>query len=202
MQDDIAKILLTESQILSRLDHLAQKITGDFRGKEMTVVGILNGSCLFLGDLLRRIPLPLTVDCVSVASYHGGTVSSGRVEFMQKSLPAVRERSVLLVDDILDTGRTLAMVRQLLLEEAGAAEVRSCVLLKKCVERAVAIEADYAGFEIPNEFVVGYGLDYMGHYRNLPYIGVLKPEAISRMASQVTKSATEPPPGQERQGEC
>ncbi|MCX7868722.1 MAG: hypoxanthine phosphoribosyltransferase, partial [Terrimicrobiaceae bacterium] len=166
MQDDIAKVLLTERQILTRLDEVAEGITRDFRGRPMTVVGILNGSCLFLGDLLRRIPLPLTVDCVSVASYHGGMSSSGRVELVQKSLPAVRGRSVLLVDDILDTGRTLAAVRALLAEEAGAAEIRCCVLLRKAVERAVAIEADYVAFEIPNEFVVGYGLDYMGHYRN------------------------------------
>ena len=181
MQDDIAKILLSESRILARLDELGEQITRDFRGKPMTVVAILNGSCLFLGDLLRRIPLPLTVECISVASYHGGTSSSGKVELMQKSLPAVAGRNVLLVDDILDTGRTLSMVRALLAEFAGADEVRTCVLLRKRVERAVAIEADYAAFEIPNEFVVGYGLDYLGHYRNLPFIGVLKPEVIERM---------------------
>lgn len=182
MENDIAKILLPEREILQRLDELAACITRDFQGQLMSVVGILNGSCIFLADLLRRIPLPLTVECVPAASYHGGTTSSGKVEIPLRDPPLLRRRGVLLVDDILDTGRTLAAVRQFLIERAGAQHVRTCVLLRKAVSRAVEIEPDYVAFDIPNEFVVGYGLDYMGHYRNLPFIGVLTPEAIARLA--------------------
>ncbi len=180
MGKDIGRILYHESTILARLDELAATITTDYSERPLTVVGILNGSCLFLGDLLRRIPLPLQVDCLSVASYHGGTRSTGTVTFRQTSLPEVAGRDVLVVDDILDTGRTLAAVCGKLLQECRAARVRSCVLLDKDVPRAEPIEPDYLGFKIANAFVVGYGLDYMGHYRNLPFIGVLTPEAIAR----------------------
>jgi len=178
MQDDIAKILLHESTILARLDELAYQITQDYREKPLTVIGILNGSCLFLADLLRRIPIPLQIDCLSIASYHGGLESSGAVAFRQSELPNVAGRHVLLVDDILDTGVTLHVV----CEKIGSLEplsLRTCVLLKKDVPRKAEFDADYVGFAIPNEFVVGYGLDYQQHYRNLPFIGVLSEEAIS-----------------------
>jgi len=177
---DIGKVLFHESTILARLDEIAAEITRDYRGREVTVVGILNGSCLFLGDLLRRIPLPLKVDCLGVASYHGGTKSSGTVAFRQHELPDVAGRHVLLVDDILDTGRTLAAVKRTFMETGSVGSVRSCVLLDKNVAREENVAADYVGFTIPNEFVVGYGLDYMGHYRNLPFIGVLTEQAIAR----------------------
>jgi 16S rRNA (cytidine1402-2'-O)-methyltransferase len=180
MIKDIGRILYHESTILTRLDELAATITRDYSGRPLTVVGILNGSCLFLGDLLRRIPIPLQVDCLSVASYHGGTRSSGTVTFRQTSLPDVAGRDVLVVDDILDTGRTLAAVCRILSRDGRAAGVRSCVLLDKDIPRAEPVEPDYLGFKIANEFVVGYGLDYMGQYRNLPFIGVLTPEAIAR----------------------
>lgn len=184
MIDDIQKVLFHESTILARLDEIAGRIVEDYRGKDVTVVGILNGSCLFLGDLLRRIPLPLKVDCLSVASYHGGTKSTGTVVFRQGDLPDVAGRHVLLVDDILDTGRTLAAVKRRFEEDGSVADVRTCVLLRKDVPREEAISSDYIGFDIPNEFVVGYGLDYMGHYRNLPFIGVLNEEAIARKGAR------------------
>lgn len=180
MHDDIAEILIHESTILARLDGIAREITRDFRGRSFTVVGILNGSCIFLGDLLRRIPLPLKIECLSVASYHGGTKSSGEVSFLQSRLPDVKDRDVLLVDDILDTGRTLAAVRDRLINVCGALSVRTCVLLRKDIPREIDITADYVAFDIPDAFVVGYGLDFMGHYRNLPYIGILAPHAASR----------------------
>ncbi|GAB4166624.1 MAG: hypoxanthine phosphoribosyltransferase [Terrimicrobiaceae bacterium] len=179
MKEDIERVLITEEEIRERLDHLAKEITEDSADRQLTVVGILNGSCLFLGDLLRRIPLPLTVDCISVASYHGGTSSSGHVTFRQTQLPEVNGRDVLLVDDILDTGRTIQAVRQAL-TGAGARSVKSCVLVRKAVKRVDTVGADYVGFDIGSEFVVGYGLDYMGHYRNLPFIGVLHPDAVQR----------------------
>lgn len=182
---DIGKVLFHESTILARLDEIAAEITKDYRGREITVVGILNGSCLFLGDLLRRIPLPLKVDCLAVASYHGGTKSSGTVSFRQHELPDVAGRHVLIVDDILDTGRTLAAVKRTFMETGSAESVRSCVLLDKNVPREEDVSSDYVGFTIPNEFVVGYGLDYMGHYRNLPFIGVLTDEAIARKGASL-----------------
>lgn len=192
MIEDIGRTLVGEEEIGVRLRELGREITRDLRGKELTVVGILNGSCLFLGDLLRQIPLPLKVECVSVASYHGGTRSSGQVLFRQADPPDVAGRSVLLVDDILDTGRTLAAVKRLLFDAAGAAEVRSCVLLEKDVLRAEAVHAEYVGFHISNAFVVGYGLDYMGHYRNLPFIGVLKDDAIARWRAQTPRADLSP----------
>jgi len=181
MTDDVAKILLGERVILSRLDELALRITEDYRGKELTVIAILNGSFIFLADLLRRIPLPVQVESLSIASYDG-VKSTGSVEFRQSRLADVRGRHVLLLDDILDSGLTLYAVRERLADGTGALSIRSCVLLRKSVPRSRQVDADYVGFDIPDEFVVGYGLDYNERYRNLPYIGVLTDEAIRRYA--------------------
>jgi hypoxanthine phosphoribosyltransferase len=180
MLTDIEKVLLEESAIHARLDELARELVRDYEGRHVTFVAILNGSCLFLADLLRRIPLPLKVDCLSVASYHGGTQSSGTVQFRQSDLPDVSGRHVLLLDDILDTGRTLAAVKRRFEEDGNAVSVKTCVLLRKDIPREEDVSADYIGFDIPNEFVVGYGLDFMGLYRNLPFIGVLNEQAIAR----------------------
>ncbi|MFZ9920816.1 MAG: hypoxanthine phosphoribosyltransferase [Terrimicrobiaceae bacterium] len=181
MVADIARVLYHESTILSRLDELAHRITTDYSDKELTVVSILNGSFIFMADLLRRVPLPLQIDSWSVSSYHG-MKSRGQIQFRQQEIADVRGRHVLLLDDILDSGLTLRAIKERLAAESGALSIRSCVLLRKNVERDSATEADYVGFDIPNEFVVGYGLDYNEQYRNLPYIGVLKEEAILRHA--------------------
>ncbi|MCX6971403.1 MAG: hypoxanthine phosphoribosyltransferase [Verrucomicrobia bacterium] len=181
MVSDIAKVLYQESTILSRLDEMARQITGDYKGKELTVIAILNGSFIFMADLLRRIPLPLQVDGWSVSSYHG-TNTTGRINFRQTQLADVKGRHVLLLDDILDSGLTIHSIKERLEKEAGAASLRVCVLLRKNVERVRHVDADYVGFDIPNEFVVGYGLDYNERYRNLPYIGVLNEEGIRRYA--------------------
>ena len=180
MREDVETILFHEGTILVRLDELAAQITEDYREKELTVVAVLNGSLWFMADLLRRIPLPLRVDCLSVSSYHGGTESSGVVTFDQISLPAINGRHVLILDDILDSGRTLHAIRARLLADTKPASLRSCVLLAKRKTRAVEAEADYVGFEIGDEFVVGYGLDYEERYRNLPFIGVLRREMYAR----------------------
>jgi hypoxanthine phosphoribosyltransferase len=177
MLQDIERILFHEQTILSRLDELAGKITDFYRGKDLTVIAVLNGSLIFAADLLRRIPLPLQIDCLSVASYHGGTESSGVVTFDRVSMPEVRDRHVLVIDDILDSGRTLYAVCGRL-RELQSKSVRVCVLLSKRCERAEELQADFVGFEIENEFVVGYGLDYAEHYRNLPFVGVLKREVF------------------------
>lgn len=179
MRDDIEKILFHEQTILRRLDELAADITRDYTDKELTVVAVLNGSFMFMADLLRRVPLPLRVDCISVSSYHGGTESSGTVTFDQLTLPDIEGRHVLIIDDILDSGRTLHAICGKLNAETGPKSIRSCVLLRKLKERAADAEADYVGFDIGDEFVVGYGLDYQENYRNLPFVGVLKREVFA-----------------------
>ena len=181
MIEDIDRILFEEVTILQRLDVLAREITLDYQGKELTVISLLNGSFIFMADLLRRIPLALQIDSWSIASYHG-TQTSGRVEFRQNHIADVSGRHVLILDDILDSGRTLRAVFDRLEAESGAVSIRSCVLLDKKVQRHTPFVADYSGFEIPDEFVVGYGLDYNERYRNLPFIGVLKADAIARHA--------------------
>jgi hypoxanthine phosphoribosyltransferase len=181
MQADLERILFDEATIHRRLDELAARISQDYRDRELTVVAILNGSVILMADLLRRIPLPLKLDCLSVASYHGGTKSVGELVFRQVSLPDVAGRHILILDDILDSGVTLATIREKL-ETAGPLSVRICVLLEKKRTRTRAVEPDYVGFEIGDEFVVGYGLDYMERYRNLPCIGVLRKELIAQLA--------------------
>ncbi len=179
MHEDVEKVLIDEAVIEKRLDVMAERILEEFQGREFVVVVILKGALVFTADLLRRVPMPLEIECVNVASYHGGTESSGRVDFLDGKLPKVRGKDVLLVDDILDTGRTLAAVGKKLREQ-GAGTVKTCVLLSKEKTRAAEVEADYVGFGIGDEFVVGYGLDYRGLYRNLPYVGVLKEEVIGK----------------------
>src|ERR1700722_6311979 len=174
MQGDLERVIFREEEIAARLDQLAVQITEDYRGKDLTVLAILNGSLIFMSDLLRRIPLPLQLDCLRVKSYFGGTVSSGRVQFDHAALPQVQDRHVLLLDDILDSGNTLAAITETIRLEAGPLSLKSCVLLRKVKKRSLLIEADYVGFDIKDEFVVGYGLDYQERYRNLPLIGVLK----------------------------
>jgi hypoxanthine phosphoribosyltransferase len=184
MQKDIERTLFHEQTILQRLDQLADSITRDYNSRDLTVVAVLNGSIFFMADLLRRIQLPLALDCLSVSSYHGGTESSGRVTFDQTSLPDVSGRHVLVLDDILDTGRTLHAICKRLRAEGNAASIRVCVLLRKLKARAEEMEADYVGFDIGDEFVVGYGLDYQERYRNLPFVGVLKREVFATMPAQ------------------
>ena len=175
MQDDLDRVLFDEATIFRRLDELALQISTDYRDRELTVIAILNGSLIFMADLLRRIPLPLRLDCLSVASYHGGLETSGEVIFRQIAQPDIAGRDILLLDDILDSGTTINTIREKL-QTASPKSIRVCVLLRKIKERARPIEADYIGFDIADEFVVGYGLDYREGYRNLPCIGVLKKE--------------------------
>jgi hypoxanthine phosphoribosyltransferase len=179
MLSDVERILLHEQTILSRLDEIAAELTAQYEGKELTVLAVLNGSLIFAADLLRRIPHPLQLECISVASYHGGTESTGTVTFDQLSFPDVDGRHVLIVDDILDSGRTLHAICGRLEREAKPSSVRICVLLRKEKQRAEELEADYVGFDIGDEFVIGYGLDFRERYRNLPFVGVLKREVFA-----------------------
>jgi len=173
MRNDIERVLIDEAVILKRLDSMAADIERDFPGGKLVVIILLKGALVFAADLLRRVERVLEIECLNVASYHGGTESSGKVDFLDRHFPEVNGRHVLLLDDILDTGRTLHAVCQRLIEE-GAVAVHTAVLLAKDKERAEEVQADYVGFEIGDEFVVGYGLDFQGRYRNLPYVGVLK----------------------------
>ena len=177
MQEDLDRVLFDEQTILRRLDELAADITRQYQDRELTIIAVLNGSLIFMADLLRRIPLPLKLDCLSVASYHGGTTTTGEVIFKQLALPDVAGRHILILDDILDSGLTLAAIRDKLSTERPLS-VKICVLLRKLKARLRPVEADYVGFNIGDEFVVGYGLDYLERYRNLPCIGVLRKDKI------------------------
>lgn len=170
---DVQRVLIDERVIEKRLDAMAAEIDREFPAGPIVAIVILKGALVFAADLLRRIPRPLEIECLNVASYHGGMESSGSVKILDHNLPDVKGRHVLVLDDILDTGRTLKAVSERLLLE-GCAAVHTGVLLVKDRPRAEDVQADYVGFAIGDEFVVGYGLDYKGRYRNLPFVGVLK----------------------------
>jgi len=177
MRGDLERVLFDEPAIHRRLDDIAAQVSSDYRDHELTVIAVLHGSLMFVADLLRRIPLPLKLDCVSVASYHGKAQTSSEVVFKEVTVPDVVGRDVLILDDILDSGHTLAAIRETL-ETAKPRSIRVCVLLSKKKQRAREVIPDYVGFEIEDEFVVGYGLDFRERYRNLPYIGVLRKELL------------------------
>lgn len=174
---DIERVLFDEATIHKRLDKMAARITVDYRECDLTVIAVLTGSLMFTSDLLRRIPLRLKLDCLNVVSYHGKAQTSGQVIIKNSRLPDVAGRDVLILDDILDTGHTLAAICEKL-ETAKPRSLRVCVLLSKRKMRAREVHADYVGFEIEDEFVVGYGLDFMERHRNLPYIGVLRKQLL------------------------
>lgn len=179
MRDDLDEILLTEPQIQTRLDELAAEIHRDHVDRDLTVVAVLTGSVVFVADLLRRLPLRLRLDCLGVSSYRGQTKSCGEITFTKALQLDVRDRDVLVVDDILDTGLTLVRIRSLL-QALGPRRLRFAVFLEKDVPHHDNFRADYVAFRIPNKFVVGYGLDYLERYRNLPYVGTLKPAIYTR----------------------
>ena len=174
---DIAKVLVSEEEIRQRVGELAVQVQSDFAGCDLVVVGLLTGTLMFLADLVREVDLPLQLDFIGVSSYRDDTESLELV-FTKELKLDVAGRDVLLVDDILDTGKTLRAVIDKLTGMAPR-RVRTCVLLSKKARRKYDIPADYVGFEIPDKFVVGYGLDYAEKYRNLPHIGVLKKMAVS-----------------------
>src|SRR5215831_2038841 len=171
-------ILITEKQIALRIRKLSAEIERDFHGHEMVVVSLLNGTVMFLADLIRHLSLPLRLDFIGVSSYGSGT-ESGELVFTKELRLDVRGRDVLLVDDILDTGKTLYRVLGKI-RALKPRRIKTCVLLNKAARRVEDVTADYVGFEIPDLFVVGYGLDFAERYRNLPFVGVLHPQIYKR----------------------
>ena len=171
---DLAEVLLTERRIHARVKSLAREIKRAFGDREFTIVSLINGAVMFTADLMREIDNPVRLDCIRVSSYGTKTKSIGTPQIIHSLTIDIEKRHVLLIDDILDTGKTLKLVSDLILQ-LRPASLRTCVLLDKKARREVPIEADFVGFEIPDKFVVGYGLDFAERYRNLPDIGVLKP---------------------------
>lgn len=177
MNNDIARVLISEEQLTKRIREMAAEITRDYAGKNPTMICILKGAVMFYSDLLRYIPIPLTMDFMAVSSYGNKTKSSGEVEIRKDLSTSIEGKHVIIVEDIVDSGFTLSYLTRML-SSRGAASVKLCTLLDKPARRApgITLKSDYSGFVVGDEFVVGYGLDYAEYYRNLPYIGVLKPE--------------------------
>ncbi|MFA9380341.1 MAG: hypoxanthine phosphoribosyltransferase [Acetanaerobacterium sp.] len=178
MKEDILKILITEDEISASVREMGRRISEDYRGKNLLLISILKGSVVFMADLMRAIDIHARIDFMSVSSYGAGTRSSGVVKIVKDLDMPIEGFDVLIVEDILDSGMTLSYITELL-EARDPASIRICTLLDKPERRKADIRADYVGFEVPDEFVVGYGLDFSEKYRNLPYVGVLKPEVYS-----------------------
>ena len=179
LEQDIKKILISHDEIVTAARELGQKLTEDYQGKNPILVGILKGSVPFMAELIKHIDTHIELDFMLVSSYHGGTSSSGVINIIKDMDQDIKGRDILFVEDIIDTGKTLKSLKELF-EGRQPASVKIATLLDKPEGRLVEIEADDTCFTIPNEFVVGYGLDYDENYRNLPYIGVLKEEVYSK----------------------
>ena len=174
LENDIQEILFSEEQLKARVAEIARQIETDYAGKEIMLISVLRGSFIFMADLCRAIQLPCTLDFMSVSSYGKSTTSSGQVQITKDLSEDITGRHVIVVEDILDSGNTLSYLLKIL-ENRHPASIRLCTLLDKPERRVKPVEVHYTGFTIPDAFVVGYGLDYAERYRNLPYIGVLKP---------------------------
>lgn len=178
MINDIEKVLISEEELKEIIARLGKQITEDYKDKNLLVVSVLKGSVMVVADLLREIKLPLRIDFMSVSSYGSGTTSSGTVKIIKDLDINLAGYDLLIVEDILDSGVTLSSLKQILLTR-GPASVKICTLLDKPERRKADIKADYVGAQIPDAFVVGYGLDYDEKYRNLPYVGILSPSVYA-----------------------
>ena len=178
MEKDILKVLVTEEQIKTRIDELGQALYEKFHDRNPLFLGVLKGSFVFMADLVRACQIKSDIEFIAVSSYQNATVSSGRVQITHDLQQDITGRHLIIVEDILDSGNTLAFLRDYFMTK-GAASITIVTLLDKPSRRTKVITADLSGFTVPDEFVVGYGLDYCQQYRNVPYIGVLKPEVYS-----------------------
>jgi hypoxanthine phosphoribosyltransferase len=176
---DVKEVLLSAQQIEARVKELAAQISADYRGREPVLVGVLDGAVVFLSDLMRALTIPLRIDFVKWSSYGDASVSSGEVQMLKDLSFSVEGNHILVVEDIVDTGLTLRYLLENL-HTRNAESIAVAALLNKRSRRRVEVELDYVGFEVPDEFVVGYGLDLAQRYRNLPYVAVLKPEVYGR----------------------
>ncbi|HIT28598.1 MAG TPA: hypoxanthine phosphoribosyltransferase [Candidatus Faecousia gallistercoris] len=179
MHSAIERILLSEDQIKARIAELGRELTADYAGKNPIFIGVLKGVVMFFADMIRAIPLDCQIDFMAVSSYGGGTQSSGKIRIQKDISVDLAGRHVVILEDILDSGLTLSHTAAYL-KTKGPASLKICTLLDKPDRRKAEVQADYVGFTIPNLFVVGYGLDFDENYRNLPYVGVLKPEAYMK----------------------
>lgn len=175
MFDDIGEILFTEEEIAEIVRNMGQQISEDYKGKNLFMVSVLKGSLPFMADLMRQISIPCSIDFLSVSSYGSGTVTSGEVRILKDLDTSLEGKDLLVVEDILDSGVTLSFLLKTL-SARNPASIRLCTFLDKPERRRVDIHADYVGASVTDKFIVGYGLDYAEKYRNVPYIGVLKPE--------------------------
>jgi len=179
LEENIEEILIDQQMLAQRVTEMARQISADYQAidtEELVIIGILRGAVIFMSDLIRQLDLPVTIDFMAISSYTKGTRTSGTIRILKDISESITDKHVLIIEDIVDTGLTL----QCLLDVLSARRPKSvkiCSLLDKPMRRMVEMKADYVGFEIPNKFVIGYGLDYEGHYRQVPYVGVLKPDA-------------------------
>lgn len=173
MKNDIKNVILSQEELSEIVTTLGKKITEDYKGKNLMLVSILKGSILFMADLMRAIDIPCTIDFMAVSSYGSGTKTSGVVKIIKDLDSSIEGKDLLIVEDILDSGRTLSYIKEILLAR-NPKSIKICTLFDKPERREADIYADYIGSKVPNEFIVGYGLDYDEYYRNLPYIGALK----------------------------
>lgn len=178
MKEDVLRVLLSEDEIREKVRELGDKITADYKNSNLMLVTVLKGAVVFLADLMRQIDVPAEIDFMVVSSYGSGVKSSGVVKIVKDLDVPLAGKDILIVEDILDSGLTLSYIKELL-ESRGPRSIRIATLLDKPSRRKVDLQADYIGFSVPDEFVIGYGLDYDEKYRNLPYIGILKPEVYS-----------------------
>lgn len=178
MTEDIKKVLLTEEQIKKKVNEIGAKISEDYKDKDLILVSVLKGSVVFMVDLMRAVTIPCQIDFMYVSSYGSGTKTSGVVKIEKDLDTDLQGKNLLLVEDILDSGMTLHYI-QGMLKDRGTNSIKIATLLDKPKRRQAEVYADYSGFQVPDKFVVGYGLDYNEKYRNLPYIGVLKTEVYS-----------------------
>ncbi len=179
MKKDIESVLISEEQLKAKIAELGAQITEDYRGKDLLLVSILKGACVFLSDLMRAVDIPLAIDFMCVSSYGKGTTTQGRAKIIKDLDVDIAGKDVLIVEDILDSGVTLSHVMEIL-RSRKPASLKLCSLLEKPERHRVEVPLDYVGFVVPDEFVVGYGLDYAESYRNLPYVGILKESVYNK----------------------